>query len=138
MRPGRGQRMIEHTIVELPALDRATVLSRARLPVRVRPVVGVIVPAKRPVHCEPGERFPVGVDVREVATGLSLQLVGVQGIERIVEAPGGRERGRSRVGEAPRAMQGRWTTQVLLGVEVRRLPQRADADAVDRVAAVRT
>ena len=136
VRSGRRQRVIEHAVIELPALDRTAVRARARLPVRIGPVVGVIVAAEGPVDGEPVEGLPVRVDVAEIAARLPLQLILVEGVERIVEAAAGRECERSRVGEAPRAMQRRRTAEVLLGIEIRRLAQRADADAVDGVAAV--
>src|SRR5204863_1780090 len=87
-------------------------------------------------HTQPRKRLPVGVDIAEVAPGLPLQLVVVERIERIVEPAAGRECDRSRVWEAPRAMQVGWTAQELLRVEVRWLPQRADADPVYGIAAI--
>src|SRR5437868_9294726 len=128
--------MIEQSIVKLPALQRSAGGPRAGLRIRVGAVVAVVIATERPIHLEPPERLPVDVDVAEVAAGLPEEIVVIERVERVVEAAVVSERGGARIREPPGAVQSGRRAEVLLGVEVRRLAQRADPDPVDGVAAV--
>src|SRR5439155_8522674 len=131
--PGGGPRVIEQSIVELPALQRSARSPRAGLRIRVGAVVAVVVATEGPVDLQPPERLPVHVDVAEVPAGLAEEIVVIERVERVVETAVVGERRGTRVREPPGAVQSGRRAEILLRVEVRRLAQGANPDPVDRV-----